>query len=157
MFGICSPGCGRCRHRGLPGERQLVGIETLGTPDELRPLELPDDRLEAFDLAIAALDGSCHIAQQTLQKCWIGRQIAEVGQHGFQPASAGLQTRSGARQSMPSMSMASCAGVNVIVITCHTWPHEAALVEPLGEQTQPVAIPKQDIEQRRLLPRKANR
>ena len=30
------------------------------------------------------------------------------------PASAGFQTRSGARQSMPSISMASCAGVNVI-------------------------------------------
>ena len=31
-------------------QRQLVGIEPFGTAAELRPLELPDDRLQALDL-----------------------------------------------------------------------------------------------------------
>jgi hypothetical protein len=38
------------------GERQLVGVEPLGTTPELRALELLDVDLEAFDFAVAAFD-----------------------------------------------------------------------------------------------------
>lgn len=49
----------------------------------------------------------------------------------FQPARAGFQMRSGTRQSMPSISIASCAGDNVMepsypVIRGHTNPPDRA-------------------------------
>ena len=58
-------------------ERQLIGIEALGTTAKLRPLQLFDDRPQPLDLAAAVLDGGGHIANEMLQKSRFGRQIVE--------------------------------------------------------------------------------
>ena len=94
-------------------------------------------RLKTLDLAVSMLDDDGDVAHQTVQKRRIGRQIVEIKLHvrfysdvlirrskfaifyaGFcdsQPAIAGRHTRSGVRQSMPSISIASCAGDSVTV------------------------------------------
>ncbi|WGJ13318.1 hypothetical protein QEV83_11420 [Methylocapsa sp. D3K7] len=47
----------------------------------MRPLELFDDELKAFDLAVAALDNGRHVAHQMVQKSHIDRQIVEIDSH----------------------------------------------------------------------------
>ena len=61
----------------LKSERQLIGVEALGT----RALQLFDDRFETLDLAVAALDRGGDIAHQAMQKCCICREIAEIELH----------------------------------------------------------------------------
>ncbi len=62
-------------------ERQLIGIKSFGAPPELRPLQLLDDRLEALNLTVAAIDDNCHLAHQTVQQRRIGRQIFKIEPH----------------------------------------------------------------------------
>ena len=62
-------------------ERELVGIEALGTTAKLSPLQLFDDRLQALDLAVAVLDSDGHIAKEMLQKRRFGRQIVDIELH----------------------------------------------------------------------------
>jgi hypothetical protein len=77
----------------------------------------------------------------------------------FQPASAGFQMRSGTRQSMPSINMASCAGDSVMepsypVIRGHTNPPRSSRLvnkhSPLPSQNRTLTICAR-------LPLKANR
>ena len=118
-------------------ERQLVGIKALGPMAELRPLQLFDDRFQALDLAVAVLDGGSHIANKMLQMSRFGRQIVGIEMHAriypirvlrrsdFVRFYAGfcsflaLQSRLPYafedRQSVPSSSIASCAGESVTV------------------------------------------
>ena len=65
----------------LRTERQLIGIEALGTASELHSLELFDDRLEALDLAVAMFDRADNIANQAMQKCCFSREIVEIELH----------------------------------------------------------------------------
>src|SRR5918995_3636650 len=58
----------------LERQRQLVRIEPFRTTSELRPLELPDDLLQAVDLAVAGLEDGGHVAHQLVQQGRIGRQ-----------------------------------------------------------------------------------
>ena len=51
--------------------------------------------------------------------------------------------RSGARQSMRQGDAA--------FMPHHPRPYEPALIDPLGEQTEPVAVPEQDLHRVRLL------
>jgi len=44
-------------------------------------LKLLDDELKPFDLTVAMLNDSCHIAHKMLQKSWFGRQIIEIDSH----------------------------------------------------------------------------
>lgn len=100
---------------------------------ELRPLQLFDDRFQALDLTVAVLDGGSHIANKMLQMSRFGRQIVGIEMHArihpirvirrsdFVRFYAGfcsflaLQSRLPYafedRQSVPSISIASCAGV----------------------------------------------
>ena len=51
------------------------------------------------------------------------------------------------RQSMPSSNIDSCAGVSVIVAFLGDRPREAALLQPLGEQAEALAVPVQNFDQ----------
>src|SRR5207248_3077600 len=62
-------------------ERQLIGIEALGTAAELHSLELLDDRFEALDLGFAMLDRADDIADEAVQKCCFCREIVEIELH----------------------------------------------------------------------------
>jgi hypothetical protein len=62
-------------------ERKLIGIELFRTASKLRALQLLDDELKAFDLAIAVLNDSGHIAHKMLQKSRFGGQIVEIDSH----------------------------------------------------------------------------
>jgi hypothetical protein len=66
----------------LEGQRQLVCIEALRAASELRPLQRPDDGLEALDLAVAVRDRFRHVSHEPLQEGRIGGQIGEVEPHG---------------------------------------------------------------------------
>jgi hypothetical protein len=117
-------------------ERQLIGIEALRTAAELHSLELFDDRFEALDLAVPMFDRADNIAEQAMEKVCICREVVKIELHvrfysnapirrsnltlfeqvsAIQPARSGRQKRSGARQSIPSINTASCAGVSVTV------------------------------------------
>jgi hypothetical protein len=50
------PDAGNVAVEILKCERELIGIQAFGATPELRPLQLVDDGLEAFDLTIAAVD-----------------------------------------------------------------------------------------------------
>lgn len=50
-------------------ERQLIGIETLGTATKLRALQLLDNGFQALDFAVAMFDRGGDIANQAMQKC----------------------------------------------------------------------------------------
>ena len=65
------------------------------------------------------------------------------------PAIAGRHCRSGARQSTPSISIDNCAEVNINVPPGSTFegPQEAAMLEPLGEEAKPGAIPIDDLDE----------
>jgi hypothetical protein len=52
---------------------------------------------------------------------------------------------------MPSINIASCAGDRVAFVPHHPRPHEPALIDSLGEETQPVAVPEQDLDDPRPL------
>lgn len=76
-----SPGCGDITVEVFQRERQFVGIEALGTPAELRPLKLFDDRLKSLDLSVAAFDSTRRLAYETLHESRIGWQIIKIDQH----------------------------------------------------------------------------
>src|SRR5262249_51789579 len=65
----------------LQTERQLVGVDALGTAPELHSLKLFDDRLEALDLAVFVPNRRGDIAHQALQKHCICREIIEIELH----------------------------------------------------------------------------
>src|SRR5579859_2758245 len=65
----------------LKPERQLIGIEALGTAAELRALQLLDDGFETLDLTVAMFDSADNIANQAMQKCCICREIVEIELH----------------------------------------------------------------------------
>jgi hypothetical protein len=116
----------------IKAERKLVVIEPLGTPPELHSLELFDDRLKPFDLVIAGRYDADDITHQLVQDRRLMGQIVEIEPHDrsytktvrstriigrFPPfmdslysARLGLQTLLGWRQSIPSSSIANCAG-----------------------------------------------
>ena len=60
---------------------ELIRAQTLGSSSVLRSLQLFDDRLEAFDLAILVLDRRNDIADQMMQRCCVRWQIAEIELH----------------------------------------------------------------------------
>src|SRR5262249_21189528 len=121
----------------LQSERELIGIDALGPAAKPRALKMLDDQLEPLDLVVAVLDNRYYVAHETMQQSRIGWKIIEIELHNesyanalirssnfpifhagfriFQPASDGFHVRSGVRQSMPSISIASCAGVSVTV------------------------------------------
>lgn len=68
-------------------EHQLIIVQPLGPAAELRALKLLDDELKPFDLTIAVLNNSCHIAHQTVQKSLIGMQIVEIDLYVAEAAS----------------------------------------------------------------------
>ena len=49
-------------------ECELVGIETLGTANKLRALQLLDNEFQALDFAVAMFDCGCDIEHQAMQK-----------------------------------------------------------------------------------------
>ena len=49
-------------------ESQLIGVEAFGPASEPSALKLSDDALKAFDLVVAGLDDSRHVAHQMMQK-----------------------------------------------------------------------------------------
>jgi hypothetical protein len=63
------------------GERQLTGINALGTTSELHALKLFDDRLETFDLTVFVLDRRGNVAHQAMQKRRVCREIVEIELH----------------------------------------------------------------------------
>lgn len=68
------------------------------------------------------------------------------------PAKSGRQKRSGVRQSMPSRSMASCAGQSVTKARGSAKRgRKIAAVDTLGEQAEPRPIPKKDLQERSIL------
>jgi hypothetical protein len=72
----------------------------------------------------------------------------------IQPARSGRQNLSGVRQSIPSSSMASCDGDSITEPpdSGNRGQKKMSAVDTLGEQAQPLAIPKQDLYQRSILP-----
>jgi hypothetical protein len=164
------------------GKRHLAGIETFGAAPELCPLELLDDKLKAFDFAVAALDDGRHVVQQMVQKTRIDRQIGEVDSHvqfyydrssnrSISPLFGLIFSAFSAsdRRSPDTLGNAPIDAFDQhgelrrrqgdrAARLDHARPHEAALIEPLGEQTQPVPVPEKDLDDLRLLaPRKAKR
>ncbi len=65
----------------VKSEHQLVIVQAFGPAAKLRPLKLLDDELKPFDLTVAMLNDSCHIAHKMLQKSWFGSQIIEIDSH----------------------------------------------------------------------------
>ena len=65
----------------VKSEHQLVIVHAFGPAAELSQLKLLDDQLEPFDLTIAMLNDSCHIAHKMLQKSRFGGQIVEINSY----------------------------------------------------------------------------
>jgi len=71
---------GRCRHCRWPtlldlgdigieifkAQRQLIGIEPFRSAPEPHALQLFDDLLEPFDLAVSTVDHCCHVTHQSV-------------------------------------------------------------------------------------------
>src|SRR6266540_4458110 len=153
----------------LQSKRELVGIKTFGATPILRPLKLPDDQLEPFDLAVAPLNDSGHVAHETMQQRRIGRKIVEIKLHdesysntlirssNFAIFHAGFFTSSARESRLPgALRRAPIDAFNqhreLCRCECHRAarlaqrrPDEAAVLQPLVEQTQPVPIPEQDL------------
>jgi hypothetical protein len=62
-------------------QRQLIGIKPLGASAELGALQLPNDLLQAVDLAVAVIENGGHVAHQLVQQSRVGRQIIKVEPH----------------------------------------------------------------------------
>src|SRR5262245_6614057 len=159
----------------LQSKRELVGIDTLGSTAKPRPLKLFDDQLESFDLAVAPLDDRSHVAHKTMQQVRIGRKIIEIELHDesysnllirsssfamfdarFCTSSACKSRLPGALRSAPvdafnqhrKLRWRECHGAARLA---QRRPYEATVLQPLGEQTESVPIPKQDLHRVRLL------
>jgi hypothetical protein len=87
-----------------------AGIDALGAASELYTLQLFDDGFDTLDLGVTMIDRSSNVADQAPQEPRIGRQIAEIELHVRWYSN----TLISARQTMPSISVASRAGVSVI-------------------------------------------
>src|SRR5271163_887749 len=154
----------------LESECHLVWIEALGAASELRPLELLDDELKALDLAVAALDDGRHVAHQMVQERRIDGQIVEIDSHArfyFERSSKlsifsmfCLMFRTFSTSDRRSPDALGNPPVDALdqhgelrrterdgaFEPRHPRPHESALIEPLGEQAQPVSVPKKDLD-----------
>jgi hypothetical protein len=73
----------------------------------------------------------------------------------LQPTTSGRHVRTGIRQSMPSVSIESCGGVNDTApsLACFGLRrHEFAAFQPLGIQHQTLAIPSQNLQEMTVAP-----
>jgi len=137
-------------------ERELIGIEALGTTAELRALQLLDDGFEALDFGIAMFDSADNIAHQAMQKCCICREIVEIELHvrfysnvlirrsNFSIFGAGFCDSAGESRLPYALG---CAPVDAFdqhrelrrcqrdrtVVTGHRRPDKAALIDTLGK------------------------
>src|SRR5262249_7722683 len=159
----------------LQAKRELVSIEALGSAAEPRPLKLLDDQLESFDLAVALLYNGGHVAHKTMQQDRIGRKIIEIELHdksysnllirssNFAVFDARFCASSACKRRLPgALRRAPVDAFNqhreLRRCECHRAarlaqrrPNEAAVLQPLGEQTESVPIPEQDLHRVRLL------
>jgi hypothetical protein len=62
-------------------ERQMIGVKTFRPLPELGPAKLGDHQLEPFDLAVAGLDDSRHVAHQAMQEVDVVGQILKIEPH----------------------------------------------------------------------------
>src|SRR5206468_3534873 len=141
---------------------------------ELHPLKLLNDRFETLDFGVAMFDRGGDIANQAMQKRCICREIIEIELHvrcysntlirrsdfvvfdaGFCGLSAGQKWTPEAFRRAPVDALDQhrelrwcqrhrAAGLR------HARPPKASVIDALGEQAQPRAIPKQDLQQRGL-------
>ena len=159
----------------LQSKRELVCINTLGSAAEPCPLKLFDDQLESFDLAVAPRNNRGHVAHKTMQQDRIRRKIIEIELHdesysnplirssNFAIFDAGFYTSSARESRLPSAlrrapidafnqhrELRRCERHRAARLAQRR-PYEAALLQPLGEQTKSVPIPEQDLHRVRLL------
>jgi hypothetical protein len=154
----------------LQSECELVGIEALGPAAKPRALKLFDDQLEPVDLAVALLDDRCHVAHKAMQQGRIRRKIIEIELHdesyagalirssnfvifhaGFRIFSASERRLPGALRRAPINAFDQHRKLcrrerHSAARLTQRGPDEVALLQTLGEQTQPVAVPEQDLD-----------
>ena len=165
----------------LQSKRELVGIDTLGSAAELRPLKLLDDQLESFDLAVALLNDRGHVSYKAMQQDRIGRKIVKIELHdesysnrlirssNFPIFDAGFYTSSACEHRLPgALRSAPIDAFNQhrelrwcerhrATRLAQRWPYEAALLQRLVNRQSPFPSQNRIFIVSAFLPRKAKR
>src|SRR5215470_12757541 len=152
----------------LQSKRKLIGIDALGPAPKLRALKLLDDQLESFDLVVAVLDNRCHVAHEPMQQSRIGWKIVEIELHdesyartlirssNFVIFHAGFRIFSARERGLPrALRRAPVDAFDQhrelrrrkryrAARLAQRGPDEVALLQSLGEETQPIAVPEQN-------------
>ena len=128
-------------------ELQLLGFQRLGdqqsvfSRNQLAPRARCSTPLELIDV-VGKIGGAC----MRLVICFVQPTQITASRSTY-PATVGAHVRLGMRHSMPSSNIDSCAGVSVTVPSLRDRPREAALLQPLGEQAEALAVPVQNLDQ----------
>jgi len=154
-------------------ERKLIRIEALGSAAELRALQLLDDGSEALDLGVAMCKSAGDRGRDAAAVLYLG-EIVEIELHVrcysnmlIRRSSSVLVDAAFCELSRKKQTPEALWYSPVDTLEqhrelrrrqhhraarlCRARPHELRTFDPLGEQTQPCPIPKQDLQERSIL------